>query len=428
MAGPPDGVATNGPLAGPPTGPPNGFGGPPPGVKGPGGPPGGPGGPGGPPPFNPPAEALNSMASSIAEAAKLYASATSPEEKEGALRRISMTAQKLSQSATHPRDAVFKFGFQPHVNASVRLAIGMGLFETLPPGGSITVSQIAQKTGADEQLVLRIARALGAFGVLQETGENEYAHTPMSRPYAQKPPQALFKLEWDIVTHAMSRFPQYFRKYGWKEPSDSKNTPFVFAEGEKDVEYFEMMYRDPERVQVFGDAMENATIQGNMEATRTYPFDELNAKEDEVVLVDVGGGKGQALMEIIKAHPGLKGKMVLQDLKWVVEGGTMVGPEVEVMPYDMLKAEQPVKGMSEMHLSVLSHVISVRRASTKTCSLSRTFTATSLTPPSGAKAYFFKWIFHIWTDEPCRQVLRNLRPAMGPDSRLLICDIVSTLR
>jgi len=151
------------------------------------------------------------MASSIAEAAKLYASATSPEEKEGALRRISMTAQKLSQSATHPRDAVFKFGFQPHVNASVRLAIGMGLFETLPPGGSITVSQIAQKTGADEQLVLRIARALGAFGVLQETGENEYAHTPMSRPYAQKPPQALFKLEWDIVTHAMSRFPQYFR-------------------------------------------------------------------------------------------------------------------------------------------------------------------------------------------------------------------------
>lgn len=166
----------------------------------------------------------------------------------------------------------------------------------------------------------------------------------MSRPYAQKSPQALFKLEWDIVTHAMSRFPQYFSKYGWKEPSDSKNTPFVFAEGEHDVEYFELMYRDPERVQVFGDAMENATIQGNMEATRTYPFDSLNAKEDEVVLVDVGGGKGQALVEIIKAYPNLKGKMVLQDLKWVVEAGTVVGPEVEVMPYDMIKAEQPVKG------------------------------------------------------------------------------------
>lgn len=44
--------------------------------------------------------------------------------------------------------------------------------------------------------------------------------------------------------------------------------------------------------------------------------------------------------------------------------------------------------------------------------------------PSGADAYVLKNIIHDWSDELSVQILRNVRRAMGPDSRLLLVETV----
>ena len=44
---------------------------------------------------------------------------------------------------------------------------------------------------------------------------------------------------------------------------------------------------------------------------------------------------------------------------------------------------------------------------------------------TGAKAYMFKSVLHDWPDQACREILRNVKPALiGHDSRLLLAETV----
>lgn len=68
-----------------------------------------------------------------------------------------------------------------------------------------------------------------------------------------------------------------------------------------------------------------------------------DVSDSEVVIVDVGGGKGQALEEIRKAHPGLKGRFVLQNLKGTVPEKVETAG-IEIIEHNFFKP-QPVKGL-----------------------------------------------------------------------------------
>ena len=92
-------------------------------------------------------------------------------------------------------------------------------------------------------------------------------------------------------------------------------------------------------------------------------------------------------MRLAEAFPLLD--FVIQDFQFSIAAGSeQVPPElverVEFMPHDFL-TEQPVKG---------------------------------------ADVYFFRWVFHNWSDKYCIQMLRNLIPAMKAGSRVLINDRV----
>ena len=66
-----------------------------------------------------------------------------------------------------------------------------------------------------------------------------------------------------------------------------------------------------------------ATVGGAAHSAGSFPFDEElgveEIQETEVVVVDVGDGRGQALETIKSAFPTLKGRMVLQDLSDVIK-------------------------------------------------------------------------------------------------------------
>lgn len=68
---------------------------------------------------------------------------------------------------------------------------------------------------------------------------------------------------------------------------------------------------------------------------------------EDVALVDVGGSRGHVLEDVRTHVPGLKGRLVLQDLPGTVEG--LVGEGFEVVGYDFLGGVQPIKGMSSTH-------------------------------------------------------------------------------
>lgn len=191
----------------------------------------------------------------------------------------------------------------------------------------------------------------------------------------------------DNVGVTMMNLNSYYRGHGYKSPADINNTPTVFARGLKDIGYFEWLTSLPEMYTIFNKAMAFHSLTGVDGIATSYPWNKLQPGPDGTIVVDVGGGKGHAVKEIIKHHPDISGHAVLQDLENVLADGTLVSPEsVKTISYNFLEQEQPVKG---------------------------------------AAAYMFRHCFCDWPDEYCLKILKNHVPAMkGYDSRLLLSDLV----
>lgn len=349
------------------------------------------------PPFEPTVQSLDVLSHLIQEAIHQYETSPSPSDKTIALQTIQTASTKLTRLTTPLPQQFMQMNFGPNLNVAVRIALEMSLFEALPTSGeALTCSSIASKTSSDPEFVLRIARVLGAFEILKEekteTGEVAYAHTTFSRFLTAPPAKASTKHLFDNMFQAQANSAGgYYKENGFHSPSDPKNTAFTFAHGEKDKGFFDIFEEKPERMKLFNDAMTATAQFGLKELTACYTWGELKGNEEGVVLVDVGGGKGHVVKELKSSTEVFKGKgkVVLQDMKVVLDGGVVVDEDVELMPYNFLNEEQPIKGAN----------------------------------------YFFKSIFHDWPDSSCLRILKNLKPAMtrtptNPTPKLLITDLV----
>lgn len=80
-----------------------------------------------------------------------------------------------------------------------------------------------------------------------------------------------------------------------------------------------------------------------------YPFGEelagLPDTDTRALLVDIGGGRGQSLIQIRQEWPNLEGKFILQDRPMVLDSFPEI-PGVEKMAHDFFTL-QPVKRESE---------------------------------------------------------------------------------
>lgn len=68
-------------------------------------------------------------------------------------------------------------------------------------------------------------------------------------------------------------------------------------------------------------------------------------EDNSVLIVDVGGGKGHDLMSLKKMYPDLKGRMILQDISFVIKQAGVLPDGLESMVYDFF-TPQPIIGKS----------------------------------------------------------------------------------
>lgn len=138
-----------------------------------------------------------------------------------------------------------------------------------------------------------------------------------------------------------------------------------------------------------------------------YPVDEnlvkgAKTEDDAVFLVDVGGGKGHDLQEFCRKHPKLPGKLILQDLKDVIQEAEASGLDGKIIPmeHDFFTV-QPVMG-------VFAHIIEIH-----------------LLTSSGARAYYMHSCLHDWPDSKAHEMLTSLKAGMIKGySKLLINENV----
>jgi hypothetical protein len=146
------------------------------------------------------------------------------------------------------------------------------------------------------------------------------------------------------------------------------------------VPLFDYLAAHPEDARTFDGAMA-AGSSFFAEVPAVYDFSGVST------VVDVGGGRGALLAEILLANPGVRG--ILYDSEHVVEAAGAFLEKAGV-------ADRCQRVGGDFVESV----------------------------PPGAEVYLLSRVLHDWTDEQCHTILRNCRDAMAPGARLLIIERV----
>lgn len=228
-------------------------------------------------------------------------------------------------------------------------------------------------------------RVLTSSYIFTETAPEHYTHNHLSRILSDPANRAHFHIHNNILGPAGARLGQYLESHNLVIPISHDDAPFQFALNTK-LDFWAYLHDDPSRSKIFNESMRSSAIVG-ASGVPPFPFSELESEPGGVLLVDIGGGKGQVLKSVLAMYPEIRGSMVLQDLPTVItdakESGNLPA-SISTMPHDFF-TPQPLKG---------------------------------------AKAYFLRRILHDWGDEASKAILRNIVTAMGQGSRILINELV----
>jgi len=183
----------------------------------------------------------------------------------------------------------------------------------------------------------------------------------------------------------MMLFHRYLREFGNKNVHAYTETPHSWYNQMLGKNFWQVLESSPERVATFNKCLQLFASIHTVVAL--FPFETAlkeGNKPDRPLLVDIGGGNGQAVMEIRKGCPTLQGDLVLQDRPDVIDSIKAEDlPGITKMAHDFF-TEQPVKN---------------------------------------AQVYYIRRVMHDWQDEDAAKIMKAIMPAMAPDSRILISDM-----
>ena len=166
----------------------------------------------------------------------------------------------------------------------------------------------------------------------------------------------------DEFLQTMVNFHDYLDARGnFEEPSSLTKNPYSWRHNQDGKTTWEIMAQYPERMKIYqlGLANQDAILP----VVGLYDFGKLNTTDTRPIMVDVGGGQGQSLVQILNHHQELAAeKMILQDLPAVIE----LAKTSEALPKGVVKmthdffGEQPVKGWLVTLLSLSKLLTSTR--------------------------------------------------------------------
>ena len=248
------------------------------------------------------------------------------------------------------------------------------------------------KTGVDIVLLQRLTRHLVAMYIITYH-DGAFHATALSNELAAENYQHSISFCYDAARPSFNGFPEFFKKTKYMSPAlGGLDGPFQDAHKTR-LPFFEWLVATPPHLQHF-DSFMSAYRAGkaNWYNPGFYPVSErmitgFDASTSEVLLVDVGGGRGHDVAAFAAQHSPCPGKIVLQDREPVIASVIANSEEqpFEAQAHDFFKP-QPVKA---------------------------------------ARAYSLHSILHDWSDQDGVKILKNLVPALKKGySKVLLNEIV----
>lgn len=315
---------------------------------------------------------------------------------------------KLQLVAEKPDESAMRLRWQFMALFAIRFAIEYGVLQAISEkaGEQVTAAELAQKTGAEELLIVRTMRLVTYNDVCDEMRHGVYAANERTRFFATPAISGGFAHVFHFGFGTTHMVPELIRegKLCQFPKTPEERSPIQHAFGDS---MFSILSKEPRRKKIFDDYMEARRYSKEPKWFEIFPAGsmfsgELKAKSQEHLLVDVGGGKGHDIASFRKSFPSLKGILTLQDLPHTFASLVEKPTGVELMEHDFFR-EQPVKG------KLLAVDPTLHRRLTVT----------------GARAYFLHNILHDWADDQCISILKNIATAMDAEkSRILLEEFV----
>jgi hypothetical protein len=225
-------------------------------------------------------------------------------------------------------------------------------------GGPRAVEDVAQEVGADGDTLHRLLRALASDGVFAEEAPGVFRNTEAS--------ELLRGGGWDDFAHLFGGV--WYRTVEQLAATAEPVFPGLFG-----TDFWSWLAAHPDERAAFDRAMAEGT-DGRVERLTAVAW-----RGDETV-VDVGGGNGALLVELLRGQPGLHG--IVFDLPETVRDEAALGNRC-------------------------------------------TFAAGSFFDRvPGGDVYVLSGILHDWDDESATAILRTIRTAAAPGARLLVIERV----
>jgi hypothetical protein len=232
--------------------------------------------------------------------------------------------------------------------------------------GSLGIDVLAERTKTHPSSLFRLMRALESIGLFTQVAPHVFANTPASALLRRNVPGS----QWAFIRTILSTgFGQYD---SWGEAKYSVQTGKTGLGKLYGCGPWEFFTTRPEIWSIFNDAMRAASVAISPAVAVAYDWKKFP------VIADIGGGVGSQLVAILDTHPSVRG--ILFDAPPVV---------AQAIPHDRMER---VSG--DFFKSV----------------------------PAGVDAYTMRWIIHDWPDEESIAILKNIRKAMKPESRLVLIE------
>ena len=258
-------------------------------------------------------------------------------------------------------------GFQ--ISRMLRLVADIGVADRIELDDHISIARLAEACGARPQPLIRVLRALAAFGVFTVAADGSIGHTPRSRLLRTDTPNSM--------GHS-ARFwaaPGSWAAWGMLDVAMTGAVPQVAA---WNIERFDYLRAHPDEARSFDAMMANFPDNRHAAIAAAYDF------SGAALIADIGGGNGEALRHILRRFPGPCGLLFdRDDVVSSIQAADLLGGRIRTARGSFFDSIPP-----------------------------------------GADVYMLIRVLHNWSDEDCIRILQACRTAMGPHSVLLIGDQV----
>jgi hypothetical protein len=236
--------------------------------------------------------------------------------------------------------------------------------------GPRTIAELASDCDSNPAALERLLRALASIGLFAVEPNGSFRNTALTEvlrsDYSESQRDGALFLPAPFLWRPIGELYDSVR-------SGKAAFPRMFGQ-----QFFEYLAAHPDDAATFNSAMTQGVAWTSPALIAAYDFSHFQQ------LVDVGGGQGALLRDVLLANPRLRG--ILFDLPEVVAGAS------ETLEGDVAARSQIVAG---------SFFDSV---------------------PAGASAYLMKGVIHDWPDDDAIKILQTIRRAIPPDGILLLVE------